>query len=204
MRTRLALTTGLAGISLLALVACTTPGAGDGGDGGDGPGSGSDGPDGSSGGILECLDGTWNLDGQHNADQIQALMVENGTPVTSTETSGTVHLIVDDSTMTYVSDISYVMTAQLDAGLEMIVSQLQAGESSGTWSADGDQVVFADWVNGITVTTSVTIGGATSSTPIDIPADTGGGVAMEVVCDGDTLSTHPLESPFTNLWTRAD
>ena len=201
MRTRLALTTGLAVISLLALVACTTPGSGT-----DDTGSGTDpgGAEGSSGGVLECLDGTWNLDGQNNADQIQALMVENGTPVTSTETSGTVHLIVDGSTMTYVSDISYVMTAQLDAGLEMIVSQLQAGESSGTWSADGDQVVFADWVNGITVTTSVTIGGATSSTPIEIPADTGGGVAMEVVCDGDTLSTHPLESPFTNLWTRAD
>jgi hypothetical protein len=201
MRNRTVVTTGLATLSLLALVACTAPGSGD---GGDGSGSDPDGSSGSSGGISECLVGNWDLDGQHNADQIQALMVENGTPVTSTETSGTVHLIVDGTTMTYVSDISYVMTAQLDAGLEMIVSQLQAGESSGSWSAEGDEVVFADWVNGITVTTSVTIGGATSSTPIDIPADTGGGVAMEVVCDGDTLSTHPLESPFTNLWTRAD
>jgi hypothetical protein len=200
MRTRLALTTGLATLSLFALVACTAPGSGDGGDG-----SGTDpGGSGSSGGISECLVGTWNLDGQNNADQIHALMLENGTPVTSTETSGTVHLIVDGSTMTYVSDISYVMTAALDAGLEMIVSQLQAGESSGSWSVEGDEVVFADWVNGITVTTAVTIGGATSSTPIDIPADTGAGVAMEVVCEGDTLSTHPLESPFTNLWTRVD
>jgi hypothetical protein len=201
MRTRLVLITGLATLSLLALVACTTPGSGD---GDDGTGTDPDGSSGSSGGIAGCLVGTWDLDGQHNADQIHALMVENGTPVTSTEASGAVHLIVDDSAMTYVSDISYVMTAQLDAGLEMIVSQLQAGESSGNWSVDGDEVVFADWVNGITVTTSVTIGGATSSTPIDIPADTGNGVAMEVVCEGDTLSTHPLESPFTNLWTRAD
>lgn len=200
MRTRLALTTGLASLSLFALIACTAPGSGDAGDGTE---TEPDGSSGSSGGVAECLAGTWDLDGQHNADQIHALMVENGTPVTSTETSGTVHLIVDGSTMTYVSDISYVMTAQLDAGLEMIVSQLQAGESSGSWAAEGDEVVFADWVNGITVTTSVTIGGATSSTPIDIPADTGAGVAMEVVCDGDTLSTHPLESPFTNLWTRA-
>ncbi len=201
MRTRLALTTGLAALSLFALAACTSPGSGD---GDDGDGTGTD-PDGAgSGGIAGCLVGTWDLDGQHNADQIQALMVENGTPVTSTEASGAVHLIVDGSTMTYVSDISYVMTAQLDAGLEMIVSQLQAGESSGTWAAEGDQVVFADWVNGITVTTSVTIGGASSSTPIEIPADGGAGVAMEVVCEGDTLSTHPLESPFTNLWTRAD
>lgn len=203
MRTRLALTTGLAGISLLALVACTAPGAGDGGDGGDGPGSGSDDPS-ASGGTAECLVGTWDLDGQNNADQIQAFFVENGTPVSSTETSGTVHLTVDESTMTYVSDISYVMTAQLDAGLEMIISQLQAGESSGSWSLEGDEVVFADWANGITVDNSVTIGGQTQSMPIEIPADTGAGVAMEVVCDGDTLSTHPVESPFTNLWTRAD
>lgn len=200
MRTRHVLTTGLATLSLVALAACTAPGPGD---GGDGTGTDPDGSSGSSGGIGECLLGTWNLDGQHNADQIHALMVDNGTPVTSTETSGTVHLIVDGSTMTYVSDISYVMTAALDGGLEMIVSQLQAGESTGTWAAEGDQVVFADWVNGITVTTSVTIGGATSSTPIEIPADTGAGVAMDVVCDGDTLSTHPLESPFTNLWARA-
>lgn len=199
MRNRSVVATGLTTLSLLALVACTTAGSG-----GDGSGADPGGSSGSSGGISECLIGTWNLNGQHNADQIQALMVENGTPVTSTETSGTVHLIVDGSTMTYVSDISYVMTAQLDAGLEMIVSQLQAGESSGSWAVEGDEVVFADWVDGITVTTSVTIGGATSSTPIDIPADTGGGVAMDVVCEGDTLSTHPLESPFTNLWTRAD
>lgn len=196
MRTRLVLTTGLATLSLLALVACTTPDSGD--------GSGTDGSSGASGGIADCLVGTWDLDGQHNADQIHELMVANGTPVTSTETSGAVHLLVDGSTMTYASDISYVMTAQLDAGLEMIVTQLQVGESSGNWSVEGDEVVFADWVNDITVDTSVTIGGTTSSTPIDIPADTGGGIAMEVVCDGDTLSTHPLESPFTNLWTRAD
>lgn len=201
MRTRLALTTGLATLSLFALVACTAPGSGDGGDGE--PGSGSDGPSASEG-VADCLEGNWDLDTQHNADQIQAFFVENGTPVTSTETSGAVHLTVDGSTMTYVSDVSYVMTAQLDAGLEMIISQLQSGESSGTWSADGDEVVFADWVNGINVDNTVTIGGQEASMELDIPADAGGGVAMEVVCEGDTLSTHPLESPFTSLWTRAD
>jgi hypothetical protein len=199
MRTRFALTAGLAGVSLLALAACSTPGSGD---GGDGTGTGPDEP-GGSGGIAGCLVGTWDLDGQNNADQIQAFFVENGTPVSSTETSGTVHLTVDESTMTYVSDISYVMTAELDAGLEMIISQLQAGESSGNWTVEGDEVVFADWVNGITVDNSVTIGGKTQEMSLDIPADAGGGVAMEVVCEGDTLSTHPLESPFTNLWTRA-
>jgi hypothetical protein len=199
MRTRLALTTGLAALSLFALAACTTPGSGDGGDG-----AGTD-PDGAgSAGIAGCLVGTWDLDGQNNADQMQEFFVANGTPVTSTETSGTVQLIVDESTMTYISDISYVMTAQLDAGLEMIISQLQAGESSGSWSVEGEEVVFADWVNGITVDNSVTIGGQSSSMAIEIPADSGSGVAMEVVCDGDTLSTHPLESPFTNLWTRVD
>jgi len=201
MRTRLALTTGLAALSLFALAACTSPGSGE---GDDGNGTGTD-PDGAgSGGVADCLIGSWDLDGQNNADQIQAFFVANGTPVTSTETSGTVHLIVDETTMTYVSDISYVMTATLDAGLEMIISQLQAGESSGSWSVEGDEVVFADWVNGITVDNSVTIGGQASSMAIDIPADSGAGVAMEVVCEGDTLSTHPLESPFTNLWTRVD
>jgi hypothetical protein len=199
MRTRFALTAGLAGVSLLALAACSTPGSGD---GGDGTGTGPDEP-GAAGGIAGCLVGTWDLDGQNNADQIQAFFVENGTPVSSTETSGTVHLTVDETTMTYVSDISYVMTAELDAGLEMIISQLQAGESSGNWTVEGDEVVFADWVNGITVDNSVTIGGKTQEMSLDIPADAGGGVAMEVVCEGDTLSTHPLESPFTNLWTRA-
>ncbi|HWH96728.1 MAG TPA: hypothetical protein VNS80_00030 [Pseudolysinimonas sp.] len=195
---RSAITLGFVAAGLLTLTACTVPGTGE----GDGTGTGSDDPV-ASGGIAGCLEGTWDLDGQHNADQIQEFFVANGTPVTSTETSGAVHMIVDGSTMTYESDISYVMTAQLDGGLEMIVSQLQTGESSGTWSVDGDEVVFADWVNGITVDTSVTIGGQAASVPIEIPSDSGAGVAMEVVCDGDTLSTHPLESPFTNLWTRA-
>jgi hypothetical protein len=196
MRTRHVLTTGLTALSLVVLAACTTPGSGD------GTAAGPDDTD--SGGLADCLVGTWDLDGQNNAAQMQEFFVTNGTPITSTETSGTVHLIVDDSTMTYVSDISYVMTAQLDAGLEMVVSQLQVGESSGSWSVEGDEVVFADWVNGITVDNSVTIGGQSSSTAIDIPADAGSGVPMEVVCDGDTLSTHPLESPFTSLWTRVD
>ncbi len=199
---RLTLTTGLAAATVLVLTGCF----GGSGDGGSSDGSGSDpsdGPDlGGAGSIAECLDGSWDLDEAALAEDLGENLSSGGTiDVVSSEASGGVHLNVDGADMTYVSDVTYTITIDMGDGLTMIVNQLQAGESSGSWSIDGDQVVFEDWESGITVTNDITINGQSTSSGFDLPS-TGDGVPMAVTCDGDTLTTHPDASPFTSVWTR--
>lgn len=197
---RLTVTSGLAAATLLVLTGCFggTGGTGDPGPGGAGD-DGSSGSEGSgSGSVTDCLQGSWDLDEQDVARQLGESLGEN---VVSSEASGGVHLTVDGQDMTYVSDVTYTITMNLGDGLTMIVNQLQAGESSGRWTNDGDQVVFEDWVSGITITNDVTINGETASTSTPLPGS-GDGVPMEVSCDGDTLTTHPDASPYTSTWAR--
>ena len=189
MRSRHVVTTALATLSLLALSACATPG----------PAGGE--PGGASGGIAGCLPGTWNLDTDDLAAQLQAFMVSNGSPITSTTSDGTVTLEVAADSMTYTSAVAITATADID-GLAMVVLQEHDGVSSGLWAVDGTDVVFSDWANGITITTTVTVGGVSTGDALDIPADTGSGVPMTVECSGDSLITQPDGSPFTNRWTR--
>lgn len=194
MRTRLVLTSAVAALSLLALAACGTGGGG---------GSTADPGTGAAGGLADCLAGSWELDGQNNADQMQAYFTANGTPVTATSVDGGVTLDVTGADMTYRSDITYTMTASLSSGLDMVIAQQQSGTSSGQWSATGDSVVYSNWSDGITITNTVSIGGQTADMPLEIPASTGGGVPMTTTCDGDTLTTHPDASPFTSVWHRS-
>lgn len=195
--------TGLAAATLFVLTGCFGGAGGTGGTGTGGTGDdGSSGSEGSgSGSVTDCLQGSWDLDEQALARDLGANMSASGANVISSEASGGVHLTVDGENMTYVSDVTYTMTIDMGEGLTMIVNQLQAGESSGRWANDGDQVVFEDWVSGITITNDVTINGQTTSTSSPLP-ETGDGVPMEVTCDGDLLSTHPDASPFTSVWSR--
>jgi hypothetical protein len=204
MRTRLALTTGLAATTLLVLTGCF---GGTGGTGGTGTGgTGDDGSSGSesggSGGLAGCMEGSWDLDEQALARDLGANLASAGMNVISSEADGGVHMTVDGDEMVYVSDVTYTMTVDAGDGLTMSIIQLQAGESSGRWSVDADQVVFSDWVSGITITNDVLINGmAGGTTSTELPTS-GDGVPMEITCDGDLLSTHPLESPFTSVWFR--
>ncbi|WP_309714185.1 hypothetical protein [Pseudolysinimonas sp.] len=190
------LTSTLAAFSLLALAACTVPGSGD-----DGTDTSTDGSSGASGDVASCLEGNWSLDTADLAGQLQAYFVENGTPVTSTTQDGAVTLDVDADTMTFESGVTFTMTAVTE-GLTMVIAQDQAGISTGAWTVEGDDVVFSDWDNGITITNTITIGGESVGDSMELPADTGAGVPMTVNCDGDTLTTKPDESPFTSRWSR--
>lgn len=202
MRTRLTLTSGLAATALLLLTGCfggtgggTEPGA----DGSSGAESG--GAESGAGGVAGCLQGSWDLDEAALARDLGAQMSSSGLTVVSAEASGPVRLVVAGDEVTYISDVTFTLEVDMGDGLTMIVSQLQAGESSGRFSVDGDQVVFADWVSGIAITNDVTVGGETSSAAIELP-ESGDGVPMSVVCDGDRLTTHPEGTPFTSVWSR--
>jgi hypothetical protein len=198
---RLALVTGLAAASLLVLTGCfggtgATGGTGTGGAGDEGS-SGSE--SGGSGGLADCLQGSWDLDEQDLARQLAESM-SGGVTVLSSEASGGVHMTVDGDQMRYVSDVTFTMTVDGGDGLILINNQLQAGESSGTFSTEGDTIVFSEWTGGITITNTVTVEGQESTTTSELPAE--GGVPMEITCDGDLLSTNPDASPYTSVWSR--
>lgn len=196
MRTRLALTTGLVAVSLLALAACTAPGPVDGAVGTGAPGAG-----GASAGVAGCLEGTWEADTADMATQLQENFNANGGAITSTSAEGGITLDVAGDEMSYDSNVTFTMIADAD-GLEMQVVQDQIGVSTGRWEVDGEEVVFTDWETGIVVTNTITIAGQSAGESTEIPASDGAGVPMTVVCDGDTLTTKPDASPFTTTWAR--
>ena len=204
MRTRFAFSTGLAAATLLVLTGCFAGTAGTGGTGGTGGtddgSSGSEGGTSGTGGLAECLQGSWDLDEQDLARQL-AESLSGGVTVLSSEASGGVHLTVDGDRMTTVSDVTYTMTVDGGDGLILINNQLQAGESSGTWSVEDDTVVFSEWTSDVTITNTVTIEGQDSTTTSELPSGDEG-VPMEVVCDGDLLSTQAAPSPYTSVWFR--
>jgi hypothetical protein len=84
----------------------------------------------------------------------------------------------------------------------MEIKQDQVGQATGNWSVDDDSLLYSDWENGITITTTITIEGQSAGNSSELPGDTGEGVAMGIECDGDTMTTHPDVSPFTSTWAR--
>lgn len=200
MRTRLILVPTLAIAAALAFVGCA-PGAPSTGD----PSGSSEAPtepdDGAAATVGECLLGVWELDGQRNAEQLTESFAANGSAISETEATGSVTLTVDESTMTYDSDITSTMRGDL-GGLELVVAQNQVGVSSGSWSEAGGDVTFSDWNTGIAVSNTVTVGGTASEFPLELPQDVGSGVPMAVTCSGDALETKPDQSPFTGYWSR--
>jgi uncharacterized lipoprotein NlpE involved in copper resistance len=202
MRTRLALATGLAAVSLLALAACAAPGAGgDGSDGAGSDGSGSDGSSGVTGGLAGCIDGTWEADTADMATQLQDSMNSSGGTITSSTADGGITLDVVGDQMTYDADVTFTIVADSD-GLELQVVQSHVGTSTGRWQVEGDQVVFTDWETGITITNTISIAGEAAGDSTEMPADDGSGVPMTVQCDGDTMVTQPEVSPFSTTWMR--
>ncbi|MGX5680986.1 hypothetical protein [Schumannella luteola] len=199
MRSRLALVPALAVAAVVALAGCSAPAPDPGAVDLD-PSATEDpsGPDATGGG---CLIGTWELDGQRNAEQLQESFAANGASITSTTADGSVTLTIDDGTMTYDSDITYTMSGDL-GGLALTVEQNQAGSSTGNWSEADGLVTFSDWETGIVVNNVVTVGGTATELPIDLPQDVGGGTQMAVTCSGDSLETKAVESPFTGYWSR--
>ncbi len=205
MRRRLALAPALAAVALLALAACSPGGSGGTGDPDGTGGSGDDGADGGTGGELtlsDCLQGTWALDGQRQLEQLSDHFTSTGLNARATLVEGGVTLTVDGEDMSYDSNITYTMDADMSGGLTMQVVQTQFGVSSGRFSEDAGVVTFRDWTTGIEVENTITVGGEVADMPIEIPADTGAGAGMDVSCSDDALVTTPHEGLFPAYWSR--
>jgi hypothetical protein len=193
MTSRLALAA--ASAALLALAGCTAPGASE----------AADGPTDADAGApttADCLLGTWSLDVADLAEQLGTRMSDLGLTVRATQAAGEVTLDVTEGSMVYTSAATFALTTAVGDGPEMVVTQAQDGVSQGDWTADDSTLRFSSWENGLTFTTTVTIGGETTDMPLDLPAESFGGGAAQVSCGGSEMTTVPEGGLFTSTWTR--
>jgi len=193
-----------------ALTACSTgaPGGGTGGAGGAGSGSHS-GSSGSGSGVhgadTRCVTGTWDLDVQGTGDQMQTYLAGKGIPITSVTGTGPITLdIAGDGTMTYTTGATYVIAAQA-SDLPMVITQVQAGSSHGHWAwATGSVLTmdFTGWVNEITFTSTVTVGGQVADIPFDVPDQGPGSTPLAVQCTAHSLTLKADAVPFVLNFSR--
>lgn len=189
------LASALTAAALVALTACSPGGGAGGGSGGGDGGSG----DGSA--LADCLEGVWALDTDALVSQLADFMGENGLVIADASSDGTVTLSLEDGQAIYDSDVTYTLVANF-GDLPVTIAQTQSGQSSGSWTVDGGEVLYDGWVAGIEFDTQVSMDGEAANLPIEIPDTTGGGVATATTCEGDTLQTLPEGSPFTSTWSR--
>ncbi|MEO6533871.1 MAG: hypothetical protein ABIO06_09910 [Pseudolysinimonas sp.] len=193
---------------VMALTACTTGGSGSGGSGGSGGtgGSGS-GSSGSSahGGDTRCVTGTWDLDVQGTGDQMLTYLSGKGIPISSVTGTGPITLDVKgNGDMTYTTGATYVFNAQV-SNQAMVITQVQDGASHGHWAwAHGSVLTmdFSGWVNAITFTTTVTIGGQVANIPFDVPNEGPGSTPLTVHCTATSMTLKADASPFTLKFSR--
>jgi hypothetical protein len=192
---------------VLALAACST-GSGSGGTGGSSAtggasaGASSGGPHGAG---TRCITGTWDLDVSGSADQMLTYLTAKHVPISSATGSGPITLdVAGDGTMTYTTGATYTFDADLN-GQPMVITQVQAGSSHGSWSwASGSELTldFSHWTSAITFTTKVTVAGREAEVPFDIPDSGPGSTPLATSCTASTLTLTTSASPFTLTFHR--
>lgn len=100
----------------------------------------------------------------------------------------------------------YVLTITLTSaeGVEQIVEQTRSGEATGGLAVHGSTAVPSDWEADYSVSTTVD-GAEPEALPFPIHDPTfDDTVALEITCDGGTLTTLAHGGLVTQKWNRAD
>lgn len=152
-----------------------------------------------------CVARTWVLDIPDLASQMAIELASDGLTVTDYAGFG-IHTLTFAETgeVSESVDVTFKITATSDVGPQITVEQIQIGEPSGLWGWVGDSNVmeFANWDSGgYFVENIVEVGGVATEGAVALPTDPMDGTNMEIVCEGSTLSTHTLSSPYTQHWT---
>jgi hypothetical protein len=153
-----------------------------------------------------CLTGQiWQLDVQDAARQLGESLASGGIEVVSTEGLGS-HRVTytDDGLVSSDIDVSYTITASLDAGSTLTLVQTHSGSNGGEWAwlDDSGVIAFSNWnVGDYQIQTQTLIDGVAAPNSVTTPSETLDGTDMEVLaCTADMLSTHVAASPFTQVW----
>lgn len=153
-----------------------------------------------------CLTGQiWQLDVQDSARQLAENLSSNGIEVISSEGVGSHRMtFTADGLVSSDIDVTYTITAAMDAGLTLTMVQTHSGSNGGEWAwlEDSGVIGFSNWDAGdYQVQTQTLINGTASPNSVTVPSETLDGTDMAVLaCTADTLSTHATVSPFTQLW----
>lgn len=188
---------------LIALAGCSTPG---GEEPADPPAPSAEEPRGDEGFPTGCLiDRVWTVDVTDLADQLLANMQSQGSPATAVTGAGEMTMLfAEDALVNAGTDVTFTVQVPVADGAIMTGEQRQVGSGAGEWywdSARPGVIAFEAWEADYDIVMTMTLNGTTVDAPLELPGSSPDGTAMAVTCEGDTLTTQPDGSPFTQRWT---
>ena len=167
-------------------------------------------PDGPAEVASECVDGEWSADLDDLIGQLADQLSATGLTVTRTDASGSQTLAVGrEGVLGFDADMTLTLAVDMGNGMVMTMTQVHTGTLQANWAWDGDTTAtggtigFSDFENsGYEVQTTVDINGQAAEAPIEPPSVAAADVPTVVTCEGDTLTTQPVGTPFTTTWSR--
>ncbi|PJJ63629.1 hypothetical protein [Compostimonas suwonensis] len=145
----------------------------------------------------------WSVVTTDLANQMSRYFSSQGLAVSGVEIAGTQILTVNgDGTASVETDLT--STVEIDAdGVTMTLVQTQTGPAAGAWRLSDDGAVFEPegWTTGLAVTNQVFINGMASEVAgMAVPSSGFDDVPLTIACDGAYLDTKAQQSPFQQLW----
>jgi hypothetical protein len=200
-------------VSALALAGCTGTDA-DGETGAEHPGTASsEAPEaeGEGGGSspTACVVGRWAADVDDLAAQLGSVLADTGMTVITTRAAGTQTVnFTEIGDFRFDNDVVIAVDVQISDGPTMTAAQSHRGTTTATWGWDATSsqpaMIFEGYDDSAySVENSVSIGGVTSTTPIEIPPIVDASGRLFVTCSGDELVTTWEDGLFITTWHRA-
>ena len=151
-----------------------------------------------------CPFGVWSLDTADLGTQLEAYLEESSGQENTVTMDGTQTLEWGaDGAAEFSTALTVTILTSLDDGLEMTITQVHSGGSSGELAYADGEAIPSNWDGeGYVVTSTVTIAGVPteSDTPIDGFFATS--QPMQIGCDGGDLYTYTEPSFVTQRWVR--
>jgi hypothetical protein len=155
-----------------------------------------------------CVTGQWSADVDDLADQLGSALADTGMTVITTRAVGTQTVnFGEDGDFHFDNDLVVAVDVQISDGPTMTVAQSHRGATTASWgwdaAADRPAMLFDDYDDsGYTVENSVSIGGVSSTTPIEIPPIVDASGRLFVTCSDDELVTAWEGGLFITSWHR--
>jgi hypothetical protein len=152
----------------------------------------------------ECPYGAWSLDIDDLGAQLQEYLEESSGLPNEVAMDGEQRLLWGaDGAAEFSSDLTITITSTLDDGLDMIITQVHSGGSSGQLDyADGEATPSGWDQTGYVVSSTVEVGGVPTESEFPVDGFFETSEPMQIGCDGGELFTYTEPSFVTARWVR--
>ena len=151
-----------------------------------------------------CPYGAWTLDTVDLGAQLEEYLEDSSGRDNTVVMDGTQRLLWGaDGAAEFATDLTITITTSLDDGLDMTMTQVHSGGSSGELAYADGQATPSGWhQTGYVVSSTVVIGGVPTESEIPIGGFFETSEPMQIGCDGGMLFTYTEPSFVTQRWTR--